>query len=302
MSTAVIGLPISNLDESKFGLSDGWPDSWLEHGLGPTKNIRWMGNARYSKASVRSFLIPIEGVGLAPDAHVKTLIQIRDSDNFNYVVAIIEYESNFEKIRSLLKLGNSLNSKLFWEKLGIRLDGRSFVNATCVTNDGSKDSLAKDGILRSIPVSTDFYFQVAYGLGVAGITAERLLIEIATQASFKSGLLAGKARKALSLTENWLSIPASDSTQILIDLARVRESLQLDQRMALVRRSLTHQAGRVNQLLGFALSIPTFLATSIAAAYALGLKQFETLISIAIAIFAFIAIFAIGLVANRVSR
>lgn len=276
MPKAVIGLPISKLDEERYGFTQGWPASWTQHGFGPIKQVRWLGNGRYSKSEVRTYILPREGVNLALGIQTLNLVHVCDSDNFNFIIAFLDCDSSEVNLGNLLKVGSQANARLFSEKFGITLDGSAFVNGTCIINDGSELPSANNGSLHSTFKATDFFFDVSYGLGAAALTAERLLLEKATEASFRPGVLASKARRALTLTENWLSVPASDSTHILQELNLLRESLQLDQRMSQVRRSLKHQTTKVNQFLGYAISIPSLIATGIATVNSLNLGFFET--------------------------
>jgi hypothetical protein len=276
MTTAIIALPITSVKANFHTFSNGWPNSWAIHGFGPSKQVRWMGNSRYSKSKVKTFIIAENGIPLASGLTIRQLVQVVDSKNFNIVIAIIDLQTSLVNLQKLIKVGNAANAKLFEEKCGIYLDGSSIINATCIVNNATQVSDAKDGTLQTLIGPADFYFEVAYGLGAAAVMAERLLLETATKATFKPGVLASQARKSLSLTENWLSLPASDSTHILQDLNLLRESLYLDQRMIQVRRSLKHQTSKVNQLIAYAISIPTLLATAIATIRSLNLDLIET--------------------------
>jgi hypothetical protein len=178
-----------------------------------------------------------------------------------------------EAFKKSVKFGNQSAKGPFESKLGISFDSRSFVNATCVLDDSSTETMAIDGTLIGPRLSTDFYFEVAYGLGVAGVTAERIQLEHATAATFKPGFFAMRARKSLAHIENWLSIPTSDSTRIFQDFASLRESLQLNQRMDQVRRSLAHQTHKINKLIGYFLSLLT-LSASLAALATVVSKEF----------------------------
>jgi len=261
---AILGLPISSVPDWNYGFSDGWPTSWLDHGFGPIKQVKWLGNHRYSKARVRTFMLGDSPVKINPLISVSNIVWVEDRGNFNFVIVCLEFEATEDIAKHLIKPGNSATKKLFLDSFGIKLDDSLIVNGTCVFNVGARISSARDATLQTSTSASDFFFEVAYGLGIAAITAERLLLEMATDASFRPGPLSSKARKALSLTENWISVPASDSSVILKELQLLRDCLHLDQRMSQVRRSLKHQTSKVNQFLAYSFSIPTFLATALA--------------------------------------
>ena len=271
MPKAIFSFPVKEIEWTKLRYEEGWPESWSNQGFGPIKQVLWLGNKRYSRAKVRTLMLPTNPVILATGVQVTRVVLVSNSKNLRFAVVFVDYEVPFHKLAKFLKIGNQANQEIFQNKLGVTLDTSTFVNATCILNDNSSEPRAIDGLLYGQRGKSDFYFEVAYGLGVAAITAERINLEHATIATFKPGIFAARARKALALTENWLGIPTSDSTQILQEFELLRESLRLSQRMNQVRRSLTHQTNYVNKLFGYAISLSTLSATVIATAVVLDL-------------------------------
>jgi hypothetical protein len=243
---AVYSLPLVGSHHEISNSKDGWPKSWIDAGNGPTRQMRWLGNREYKKAKVSHVTFGTNPVSLSKHVEVSSLVILEKENTYSLLVVFVNHSGDFENLKQFTHPGIKSTQDVFQEKFSLQIDASEIVRATCVYEAIGPEIEPEDGALMLRPIENEFFFNITYGLLVAALGAERQILESATQTTFNPGVLAHRARRALGLLENWLSVPSSDSTHLIEQAEQLRRSIRLDERKVQVQRSLSHQVRAVN--------------------------------------------------------
>jgi hypothetical protein len=297
---AVFSLPLIGSHHEIANSKDGWPASWVDAGYGPVRQLRWLGNREYRKTKVTHVLFGTSPVPLSQHVEVSSLVILQKENTYSLLVVFVNHSGSFANLKQFTHPGIKSTQDVFERHFSLRLDASEIVRATCFYEAIGPETQPEDGALRVGQSENEFFFNITYGLLVAAIGAERQILEKATQTTFNPGLLANRARRALGLLENWLSVPSSDSTHLIEQAEQLRKSIRLDERKNQVQRSLSHQVRAVNFGVAAFAASSTIGASSLSAFIVIDEKP--TLVSLAGVALVLLLALAVGLISWMVTR
>jgi len=237
----IVAWPLVAGERCTVRTTEGWPDSWQVGGAGLVRRVGRLGNAAYAKAQVRTCSLPQGGALISPELSLLSAVQVSRKGAFNLVVCIFESKHDGPKYDALRRPGVAGTKLIAMNILGVSLDDSCTLFASAVSVNCSESDKCSDGLLEIASIARPFRIDLTYSLLIAAIGAERLILEAATENSLKIRFPALAARRHLGLLNNWLSIPSSDSTDLLRQVGLLRASLSLDERRSQVKRALEHQ-------------------------------------------------------------
>jgi hypothetical protein len=242
-------------DSFALGVSNGWPKPWLADGQGLTRQVAKLGNRTFSSAKVRHFQINGSGLQFSSAISIDIAVQVSKKNVFNQLVLIGSIaegqESSLQEFRSV---GSPKTHDRIQELFCLEVDKSATVFATTVIANTAADLNSHNGLLVSTSTNT-FAFDVINSLIVSAISAERIILEEATETIFQKDLFALKSRQQLSRLTGWISTPSSDSTRIIEDIEKLRFSLRLNERSEQVSKVLSNRTRAAD------LSLAAFLGT-----------------------------------------
>jgi hypothetical protein len=249
MSRFALAMPLlqsEKLNSKEFVIESGWPLSWSSSGSGLSRQVAFLGNKTYSSAKVKHLKIKNSGLKFSSGITFHQVIQISKRNVFNELVLVGEVSpSSISKLDGLRRLGLIETQDQILKEFQVRLDFSNTVFATSAIALEKPAEMPIDGQLQT-SARREFAFDVLYSLAIGAIGAERIILENATISVFKMDPFALDARKQISRLTDWLSIPSSDSTNLLREIDELRDSLRLDARTAQVLRALGNKAKAVD--------------------------------------------------------
>jgi hypothetical protein len=273
------------MGSSALVVKNGWPEAWYSFGAGLSKQVSYLGNKTYASSTVSHLEIEEPGLSITKDITVHQVIQISKKKAFNELVLIGEIKEGLEtKFQEFRSPGLQTTKDLFFKWFSVDLDSSSTVLGTAALESKTEAATSSNAILYS-KITNSFAFDVVYSLAVAAVGAERIILEQATKSVFEMDVLAVKTRSHVYRLNDWLSVPSSDSTQLLQGMVDLRNSLNLDLRTQQVLRTLGNRIKSID----FALAafIGTFgIASSLGAQRLLpgSFESFETWVQLAVAL------------------
>ncbi len=236
MIRAVIAYPLKVENDLPEGYEEGYPSEWVTNGGSLLKQIGFLGNAKYRSARIYSHKTPTSLDSPSGSFAVTRVLIWRRKPS--YTVLVVSVNSNQRSvIDQLSRPSLKFTSDWIHKTLELQVDSDSLVRATCISDFGS-EVLGHDGQLDGVSSSNFFAFELQACQLAAVVATERILINSATKATSRPGILFLNARKQHALLSNWLTIPSSDSTRLLRETAILRDSLSLDSRRFAVQNSL----------------------------------------------------------------
>jgi len=229
----------------------GWPDSWVSAGAGLSRQFGFLGNKTYSRAIVKHLDIENSDMELSQGLLISEAVLVFRKHVFAELILIGDSKSEklIEELRSVGLAKTKLTISKFFDLV---LDQSHTVLATAVLMTNNQEFSFANGLMKA-PNGNPFAFDVTNSLMIAAIGAERIILEAATECTLQSDFFAISSRRHNSRLQDWLTVPSSDSTQILEACANLRQSLYLDDRHSQLKRIFR------NRVEAFDLGIATFI-------------------------------------------
>jgi hypothetical protein len=194
-------------------------------------------------------------VVLSSKISVKQVVQIKKDRVFNQVVIVGVLKKGFEsKIHEVRSPGVQATRDLFNDTFQVDVDYSKSVFATTILSRDTDNFASSNGLLK-VESKNDFTFDVLYSLMASAVSAERIILEAATEMVFKRDSLGFGSRKHLARLSNWLNIPSSDSTKLISEVRQLRAGLDLNDRTEQVSKVLSNRIRPVDY------SIAAFVGT-----------------------------------------
>jgi hypothetical protein len=149
----------------------------------------------------------------------------------NLATATFLFEGDFDEltIDGLRRIGTTATRKML-NDAGLDPQDKNFLFATCIS--GSDDGLthASDAWLR-YPDKNRSFFKQSVDVPLAEyITAERIILDQATDYLTEGPVRPKDSRTHLANLRSWQTTPSSESTRLLENVELLRNSLRLDER------------------------------------------------------------------------
>lgn len=242
-------------EPNQFQIRDGWPEDWLDHGRGITRQLGNLGNYSFSRAKVSRFDIGVRGIPLVRGVQVFLAVQVKKNNAFNQLILIGEIEAGRHNLLHDLRSPGKQRTKVqIKSAFGLDVDDSNTVFATTVYSDNNSVISTRNALMYS-DASNQFAFDISNSLIVSAVGAERTIVDNSARSLFTKDFLALQSRQNLNRLNNWINIPSSDSTQILEDMKLLRDSLNLDARASQVTKALATRTKSVDY------SIATFFGS-----------------------------------------
>lgn len=259
MNRFVIAFPLQlnpkTHESFDLGSASDWPEPWLGPGQGLTRQVAKLGNRTFSSARVRHFQIDDSGLQFSPTISIDFAVQISKKNVFNQLVLIGSIaEGQESSLHDFRSVGFPKTRDRIQQLFDLEVDKSATVFATTVFATQITDLNTQNGLLVSASTNM-FAFDVINSLVVSAISAERIILEEATETIFQRDLFALKSRRQLSRLNGWISLPSSDSTRIIEEIEKLRSTLRLNERSEQVSKVLSNRTRAVD------LSLAAFLGT-----------------------------------------
>lgn len=230
-----------------------WPTSAGIKITGPERQVGKIGNSAFVNLNKTQLDLGDEPIKFLPGITMREAVLFSDSKRLNFLLGILNIDPSNAKVSLgyVRNVGDARLQKAFKAAFGVSPQSSEIVRATAVLRiPGVKRSASvEDGLLKVSTGSSDFSFRVQFGYMAAAVAAERMILDLCTDAALNSGFFAGRARKVVGLARHWLTISSSDSTSFLNQQALLRESLNLDGRHLQVQRVLEDKVGASNRVI-----------------------------------------------------
>lgn len=246
MERLILSWPVKFGSHLSISKTEDWPLVWTTDGAGLVRQVGRFGNAMFSKAQVFQGQLPAKGVQIIAGASLSEVFQVSNGKAFNQVVCILEISGGEKVVDALRRPGRADIASAAKSALGVVLEPAETSLATAVYFTDSSTEQVSNGMLRLPKEANTFRSDITYSLVVSAVAAERLILEAATLANFKSGLFGHRAYRYSGLLQNWLTIPSTDSSKLLRHVEELRKSQGLDQRHNQVRLALEQQVKATN--------------------------------------------------------